>query len=82
MVKGGGKIAIYDFDTNKIRGDEGMKPYWRDVGTLDSYFDANMDVRAPIPTLNLYNYRWRIRTAQRDFPPAREMTLAVHLVCD
>lgn len=72
MLKGGYKVAIYDFAKNTIAGEpEGAVPYWRDVGTLDSYFDSNMDLREPIPRLNLYNFRWRIRTAQRNFPPAR-----------
>ena len=43
--------------------------YWRDVGTIDSYFAANMDVRSPVPNLNLYNRNWRIRTAHRHQPP-------------
>jgi glucose-1-phosphate adenylyltransferase len=72
MMGGGYKVAIYDFALNEIPGEpDGAEPYWRDVGTVDSYFDANMDVRAPLPTLNLYNFRWHIRTAQRNFPPAR-----------
>ena len=41
------------------------------MGTIDSYFDANMELRSPLPSINLYNRRWRIRTAQRDYPPAR-----------
>ena len=55
-------------------GDEGrVTPdrYWRDVGTLDSYFDANMDLLAPMPSLDLYQDSWPIRTYQGQHPPAR-----------
>jgi glucose-1-phosphate adenylyltransferase len=57
---------------SRVPGDPlDAEPYWRDVGTLDSYFDANMELRARVPALDLYNRRWRIRSAQRDYPPAR-----------
>lgn len=66
------RLFAYDFGTNMVRGEpEDAEPYWRDVGTIESYVAANMDVRSPLPTLNLYNRAWRIRTAQRDYPPAR-----------
>lgn len=72
LMRAGGKIQVYDFGTNELPGEpEGRKPYWRDVGTLDAYFAANMEVRSSLPTVNLYNRQWRIRTAQRDYPPAR-----------
>jgi len=45
--------------------------YWRDVGTLDAYFDANMDVVAVSPVFNLYDKAWPIRTHQRQYPPAK-----------
>lgn len=45
--------------------------YWRDVGTLDAYFDANMDLLKPIPSINLYQTDWNIRTYQAQTPPAR-----------
>ncbi len=64
-------IFAYDFGQNAVPGEPMGDPYWRDVGTIDSYVQANMDVRRRVPTLNLYNRRWRIRTAQRDYPPAR-----------
>jgi len=68
----GARIYGYDFATNRVPGDPpGEAPYWRDVGTIDSYFDANMELRARVPALDLYNRRWRIRSAQRDYPPAR-----------
>jgi glucose-1-phosphate adenylyltransferase len=45
--------------------------YWRDVGTIDSYYDANMDLLKPVPSLNLYQDDWPIRTYQSQPPPAR-----------
>jgi glucose-1-phosphate adenylyltransferase len=72
LLRGGAKIQVYDFEDNRIRGErEGTRPYWRDVGTIESYFQANMEVRSSLPAVNLYNRQWRVRTAQRDFPPAR-----------
>lgn len=72
LVAEGARVFTYDFATNKVPGeDEGEAPYWRDVGTVDAYFQANMDLRARLPKLNLYNRSWPVRTAQRDYPPAR-----------
>ncbi|MCA8920538.1 MAG: glucose-1-phosphate adenylyltransferase [Planctomycetes bacterium] len=72
LVEQGASVYAYDFAQNKIPGEpEDARPYWRDVGTIDSYFQANMDVRSRLPALNLYNHQWRIRTAQRHYPPAR-----------
>lgn len=45
--------------------------YWRDVGTLDSFYEANMDLLNPVPSLNLYQPDWPIRTYQAQYPPAR-----------
>jgi len=45
--------------------------YWRDIGTLDAYWDANMDLVAVDPLFNLYDQRWPIRTYQGQFPPAK-----------
>ncbi len=45
--------------------------YWRDVGTLDSYYEANMDLLTPVPPINLYQADWPIRTYQSQNPPAR-----------
>jgi glucose-1-phosphate adenylyltransferase len=72
LLREGAHIQVYDFGTNKVPGErDGTIPYWRDVGTLESYFAANMEVRSSLPAVNLYNRQWRIRTAQRDYPPAR-----------
>jgi glucose-1-phosphate adenylyltransferase len=72
LVDSGSRVYAYDFGRNRIHGEpEEATPYWRDVGTIDSYFDANMDIRSQLPALNLYNHHWRIRTASRHYPPAR-----------
>jgi glucose-1-phosphate adenylyltransferase len=72
LVAEGARVYVYDFAQNRIPGEpEGIAPYWRDVGTIDSYFIANMELRARVPALDLYNRQWRIRSAQRDYPPAR-----------
>ncbi len=72
LLREGAGIYAYDFRENKVPGDpEGVRPYWRDVGNTDSYFKASMELRGPVPSLNLYNRDWRIRTAQRNHPPAR-----------
>jgi glucose-1-phosphate adenylyltransferase len=66
------RVYAYDFRSNHIPGDpEGQPPYWRDVGTLDAYHAANMDLRGSVPTLNLYNHAWPIRTASSPLPPAK-----------
>ena len=65
-------MVAYDFQTNNIPGDPpGQVAYWRDVGTIEAYYDANMDLRAVTPQLNLYNRRWPLRTAGYDDPPAK-----------
>jgi glucose-1-phosphate adenylyltransferase len=48
-----------------------MAPYWRDVGTIDAYYEANMDLRSVSPALNLYNRDWPVRTASYPDPPAK-----------
>jgi len=71
-MAGQSAMFAYDFQTNRIPGDPPeVKPYWRDVGTIESYYDANMDLRAVAPTLNLYNKQWPLRTASYPDPPAK-----------
>jgi glucose-1-phosphate adenylyltransferase len=63
---------VYDFLTNEVPGtNERDAGYWRDVGTLDSYFDAHMDLCAALPVFNLYNDRWPILTRVPSQPPAK-----------
>ncbi len=65
-------VYAYNFMTNRIRGDsEHNLTYWRDVGTLDHYYEANMDLRDARPHLNLYNPYWPLRTAYYNQPPAK-----------
>jgi hypothetical protein len=49
----------------------GDRPYWRDVGTLDAYWEANMDLTHVVPELNLYDDDWPILSLQRQLPPAK-----------
>jgi glucose-1-phosphate adenylyltransferase len=65
-------LYAYDFQTNRIPGDPvGFPNYWRDVGTLDAYYEASMDLRAVSPELNLYNRQWPLRTAGYSDAPAK-----------
>jgi len=65
-------VYAYNFMSNRIRGDAEVNlSYWRDVGTLDAYFEANMDLRDARPHLNLYNVHWPLRTAHNEQPPAK-----------
>lgn len=65
-------MYAYDFQTNRIPGDPPGQPvYWRDVGTIDAYYDANMDLRSVSPVLNLYNRQWPLRTPGYQDPPAK-----------
>ena len=63
---------VYDFRQNEVPGaGPGDRGYWRDVGTIDSYFGAHMDLCATVPTFNLYNNRWPILTRVPAQPPAK-----------
>lgn len=66
LVKGH-RLFAYPFDQQMLE----CKAYWRDVGTIDAYFEANMEVLQPEPALDLYGMEWRIRTYQEQFPPAK-----------
>ena len=63
------KDKVFSFDFRE--GDRGGTEYWRDVGTLDAYFEANMDLVSVTPHLNLYDSHWPILTYQPSFPPAK-----------
>ena len=63
---------VYDFDRNDVPGaEERDRGYWRDVGTIDSYYDAHMDLVAVHPIFNLYNQQWPIYTHHSHLPPAK-----------
>jgi len=69
-----GRAAMYayDYQTNRIPGESADVPvYWRDVGTLEAYYEAHMDLCGLVPSLNLYNRRWPIRTASYPDPSAK-----------
>lgn len=66
------RVFAYDFLTNMVPGlGKRERGYWRDVGTLDAYFQANMDLIAVEPIFNLYNSQWPIVTANTSLPPAK-----------
>ncbi len=68
-----GEAFVYDFTKNVIPGETPRdRHYWRDVGTLDSYFESNMDLVDPEPVFNLYNREWPVHTSTpRTLPPAK-----------
>lgn len=67
-----GEAHLYDFSANHVPGETTRdQGYWRDVGTLDAYYDAHMDLIAERPTFNLYNRSWPIYTHSGQLSPAR-----------
>ncbi len=67
-----GDAHVYDFSTNVVPGQHDReKGYWRDVGTIDSYFEANMDLLSPLPVFDLYNAHWPVFTNHPPLPPAK-----------
>jgi glucose-1-phosphate adenylyltransferase len=72
MVRGGKAVFAYDFNTNVVPGEEEHgRGYWRDVGTIEAYWRAQMDLIEIHPQFNLYNARWPIRTGVTHDPPAK-----------
>jgi glucose-1-phosphate adenylyltransferase len=67
------RVFAYDFRRNKIPGTASgeRNDYWRDVGTLEAFWEANMELKSVTPPLNLYNRKWPIRTVSRSGPPAK-----------
>lgn len=66
------KVYAYDFAKNRIPGENpGSIGYWRDVGTIESYFAASLDLVSVTPQLNLYNMQWPIISAPMSLPPAK-----------
>jgi glucose-1-phosphate adenylyltransferase len=65
-------VGVYDFKDNDVAGSTDRdRGYWRDVGTIDAYYDANMDLVNVHPIFNLYNRRWPIFTTHLQLPPAK-----------
>jgi len=72
MLENGDRVFAYNFNDNVIPGMKAEeRGYWKDVGTIDSYYEANMDLIHVSPQLNLYNYKWPILTNQGNLPPAK-----------
>ena len=71
-IVGDGDAHVYDFGTNQVPGaTDRDRAYWRDVGTLDSYHSAHMDLVSVFPVFNLYNRSWPIHTWTGSLPPAK-----------
>ena len=67
-----GEAKVYDFANNVVPGEtERDKGYWRDVGSIDSYYDAHMDLVSVHPIFNLYNREWPLLTNPPSLPPAK-----------
>jgi len=71
-LAGNAPMYAYNFEANRIPGEAGdSSPYWRDVGTIDAYYEANMDLNHVKPELNLYNREWPVRSTSYPDPPAK-----------
>jgi glucose-1-phosphate adenylyltransferase len=67
-----GDAAVYDLNRNEVPGaTDRDRYYWRDVGTIDSFFDAHQDLISALPIFNLYNTEWPIHSQQLNSPPAK-----------
>ncbi len=67
------RVFAYNFNLNRIPGvtEIGENAYWRDVGTIDAYYEANMDLKNVVPLFNLYNWEWPISSANYPDPPSK-----------
>ena len=71
-LAGNAPMYAYNFEANRIPGEaEDSVPYWRDVGTIDAFYEANMDLNHVKPDLNLYNREWPVRSTSYPDPPAK-----------
>ncbi|MDR2195839.1 MAG: glucose-1-phosphate adenylyltransferase [Gallionellaceae bacterium] len=71
LVNNGYRVYAQSFTDSCVVGKDGHQPYWRDVGTIDSYWEANMELTKVIPDLNMYDREWPIWTYQEQLPPAK-----------
>lgn len=71
MVDKGANVFVYDYKHNKVPGEDAGNSYWRDIGTVEAYWAAQMDLVSIQPLFNLYNKSWPIRTGQSHDPPAK-----------
>lgn len=65
------RVYAYDFTKNRVPGIAGDNEYWRDVGTIPAYYQANMDLKNPLPQLNLYNPLWPLHSIKYQGGPAK-----------
>lgn len=70
-IRSGYRVHAYDFHTNPIPGQDLPNSYWRDVGTIDAYFEASMDLVSIKPEYGLYNSHWPLRTSSEFSPPVK-----------
>ncbi|KLN63604.1 glucose-1-phosphate adenylyltransferase [Vibrio sp. VPAP30] len=68
--------GVYAYNFCSDRGRVARDCYWRDVGTIDSFYQANMDLLEPVPQMNLYQPNWGVRTYESQLPPARTVSSA------
>jgi glucose-1-phosphate adenylyltransferase len=66
-----GHASAHDFSLSCVSSDPGAAPFWRDVGTLDAYWQANVDLTVPTPLLDMYDTAWPIWTYQEHLAPAK-----------
>jgi glucose-1-phosphate adenylyltransferase len=73
LLREGKRMFAFDYNRNRIPGsaNHANDNYWRDVGTLEAYYEASMDLRAIMPQLDLYNQQWPIRSEPNNLPPAK-----------
>lgn len=70
LVSSGAEVYAHDFHGSCVNMTNG-RPYWRDVGTVDAYYEANLDLTSVVPELNLYDHDWPVWTHQEQIPPAK-----------
>ena len=68
---GRGRAAAHHFEDSCVKTTPDAEPYWRDVGTIDAYWAANLDLVMPVPSLDIYDPNWPIWTYQQQLPPAK-----------
>ena len=66
-----GRALAHPYSESAVTSAEAPNPYWRDVGTIDAYYDANIDLTAPAPKLDMYDVDWPVFTHQEQLPPAK-----------
>jgi glucose-1-phosphate adenylyltransferase len=66
-----GRAAAHPFEESCVKTTPDAEPYWRDVGTIDAYWAANLDLVMPVPSLDIYDPNWPIWTYQQQLPPAK-----------